>query len=74
MTKSKALIFALLVSGCAHMTDRARNAADAAAYAAALDKCVTDAEDAFESGSTIPVVQEMYEACAADADKRFGRK
>lgn len=76
--KSKlALALACLgLTGCpdAHFADRVRNARDAAGYAAAMERCLDEAEKSRDAGVSTIVIEREYEKCGAKADAAFGRK
>lgn len=72
----RAAMFALMFFGCVplHTNERAQNTLAAAGYAAALELCVQTALDEISSGIAAETVQARYDACAASADRQFGKK
>lgn len=71
----KLLIAALLVASACKDPNapvEAKNLADAAAYAEALDKCYTAAVATYQTTHDADAAAKQYETCADAADKVFG--
>ncbi len=65
----------MLFCGCfAHTQERIENAATGAGHQAALEKCLSDANDQFKIDHDQKKAIGSYTTCADAADKKYGKK